>query len=140
MADRGCDYNETKSFIPYTGPEIQARFNAYLVLTILSTFANILVILTFIVEKSLRTTFNIFILNLAIVDLLTSIFRMGFKALIIAAVKGYSWPYSQVMCNFNGVLQSVVYVANVYNLMAIAICRYMAIVLSKRHLVTKKVV
>ena len=93
MAD--ASINSTNNNHTTPNPEIEVRFIAYLVLTILSTFANSLVIITFIVEKSLRTTFNIFILNLAIMDLLTSIFRMGFKTLILgqAMFKEAAWVH-----------------------------------------------
>ena len=140
MANGGCDYNYTNNSQPYTASEINARFVAYLILMVSSTFANTLVIITFIIERSLCTTFNIFILNLAIIDLITSIFRMGFNTILIGTATGVPWPYGQPLCDFDGVIQSFVHIANIYILMAIAICRYIAIVLSKSHLITKKVI
>lgn len=115
MADISCNHsiNGINNSFHLSESVIQAQFMACLMLTILSTFVNVLIIITFIVEKSLRKTFSIFIINLAIVDLLTSIFRMGFKTFTIIAVEGRLSPYGQAICNVNGVL----------------VCRYIAIVI-----------
>ncbi|RDD38780.1 Rhodopsin, GQ-coupled [Trichoplax sp. H2] len=77
---------------------------------------------------------------MAFIDLLTSLFRIGFNAFCIATIGNSTWPYGQPLCDFDGFIQCVVYAANIYTLMVIAVCRYIAIVHSKQHLITKKVV
>ncbi|EDV22712.1 uncharacterized protein TRIADDRAFT_58557 [Trichoplax adhaerens] len=84
-----------------------------------------LVFLTFYKHASLRTTSNLFIINLAITDLLTG----GIKdTLFIYGLTSYNWPKSAILCSFVGFINCVCYVATVYTLTVIAVFRYLAIV------------
>ncbi|RDD42762.1 rhodopsin [Trichoplax sp. H2] len=126
------------SFIPFSDFEANARFIAYAVLLAFTVIGNIIVIESFIVVRTLRTPFNIFLLNLATVDLFTGIFRMGFYLFNIAYAKGFEWPFSPALCNFSGWALSIAFSANVHTLELMAIFRYIAVVHNNTYNLTQK--
>ena len=121
---------------PYTPEESLARTIAYICILIPALFLNTVVIICFYKDCELRCTFNLFILNMAITDLMTAIFRMGFNVFTIATIRGWIWPYSWGLCQLNGYLQGIVQTSNMLTLLLMAVFRYIAVVQSKRHLVT----
>lgn len=122
---------------PYTPAESLARLIAYICIMVPALIGNIFVIICFITDRELRSTINLFILNMAITDLLTAIFRMGFNVVTIATIRGWTWPFSRSLCQFNGYMQGIVQISNVLTLLFMAVFRYIVIVHSKGHLVTK---
>ena len=59
-------------------------------------FGNLLVILAFVVEKKLfKVNFNIFILNLAVTDVLVSTMAVPFYSIDVYV--GY-WPFNEIVC------------------------------------------
>ncbi|RDD38776.1 Rhodopsin, GQ-coupled [Trichoplax sp. H2] len=140
MSNHSLSLNQTSGFTPLANAEAQVHFTAYVIVMVIAIPANIVTIFSFIIDRTLCTNFNLFLLNMAFIDLLTSLFRIGFNAFCIATIRNSTWPYGQPLCDFDGFIQGVVFAANVYTLMVIAVCRYIAIVHSKQHLITKKVV
>uniref|UniRef100_T1JFW0 G-protein coupled receptors family 1 profile domain-containing protein n=1 Tax=Strigamia maritima TaxID=126957 RepID=T1JFW0_STRMM len=69
--------NKTLSvWVPY--PSVEVQITLYSIILLLSVVGNFLVIVTLVQNKRMRTVTNVFLLNLAISDLLLGIFCMPF--------------------------------------------------------------
>lgn len=121
---------------PYTPAESLSRLISYIVILILASLGNIIVIICFFIDRELRSTFNLFILNVTITDLLTASVRMSFDSFLIATIRGWFWPYSWSLCQFSGFMQLFLQTSNIMTLLFMAVFRYIVVVLSKSHLVT----
>ena len=86
---------------------------------------NLLVLLSFIAEKKLRTTFSALIANLALSDLLLSILSMDFYT--IAIVMYVYWPLGKIMCGIWIVVDKTLVFSSCYTLAAIAADRMWSI-------------
>ena len=72
----------------------------------------------------LRNTTNLFILNLAIADLLFLMFCVPFHAVIFSTTY---WPFGQVLCKLVHFIQYSSMVASIFTLVAMAADRYCAV-------------
>ncbi|KAK1901414.1 Neuropeptide FF receptor 2 [Dissostichus eleginoides] len=86
---------------------------------------NILVCLIVLENRCMRTVTNLFILNLAISDLLVGIFCIP-STLVDNLITG--WPFSNCVCKMSGFVQGVSVSASVFTLVAIAVERFRCIV------------
>ena len=67
---------------------------------VLTVFGNCLVVLAFVFEKKLRSNFNLFLLNLAVTDLLVALSAMPLYT--VDYFLGY-FPFNQVNFSFLGI-------------------------------------
>ncbi|ESP01986.1 hypothetical protein LOTGIDRAFT_111302 [Lottia gigantea] len=102
--------------------DIQIGF--YSVIFLLSMVGNILVIATLIQNKRMRTVTNVFLLSLAISDLLLAVFCMPFT---LVPVLLRNFIFGAVMCVLIRYLQAVSVGASCFTLVAISMERYYAI-------------
>ncbi|XP_076854713.1 neuropeptide FF receptor 1 [Brachyhypopomus gauderio] len=98
---------------------------AYLLIFFLCMVGNLLVCFTVLKNKQMRTVTNIFILNLAISDLLVGIFCLP---ITLADNLITGWPFDEVTCKMGGLVQGASVSASVFTLVAIAIERFRCIV------------
>ncbi|XP_061761020.1 neuropeptide FF receptor 1 like 2 [Nerophis ophidion] len=98
---------------------------AYLFIFLLCMVGNLLVCLIVLGSRRMRTVTNIFILNLAVSDLLVGIFCIP-TTLVDNLITG--WPFSKIMCKLSGFVQGVSVSASVFTLVAIAVERFRCIV------------
>lgn len=91
---------------------------------VLAVGGNIMVILTIIQHKNMRTRTNMFIISLAVADILVAICDMPFS--IITVIKS-DWVFGDSFCEFNGVTMSLFMVASIQTLMFISIHKYVSI-------------
>ncbi|KAJ8286931.1 hypothetical protein GJAV_G00045030 [Gymnothorax javanicus] len=73
----------------------------------------------------MRTVTNVFILNLAVSDLLVGIFCMP-TTLLDNIITG--WPFGSLVCKMSGMVQGISVSASVFTLVAIAVDRFWCIV------------
>lgn len=92
-----------------------------IVLDVVTAFGNLLVLLSFVIEKRLLQPFNLFILNLAVTDFLVAITAMTFYT--IDTLLGY-WPFGQIMCGVWIYFDFAMTFASVFTLVAISIDRF----------------
>ncbi|KAL0965678.1 hypothetical protein UPYG_G00284320 [Umbra pygmaea] len=105
---------------------IAASFTlAYLFIFLLCMVGNGLVCLIVLRNRHMRTVTNLFILNLAISDLLVGIFCVP-TTLVDNLITG--WPFSNAMCKLSGLIQGISVGASVFTLVAIAVDRFRCIV------------
>ena len=92
----------------------------FLLVIILGFFGNILVIWTVVFNKHMRTTSNLFILNLAISDLTLCIFSIPFNA--YKTLK-HSWVFGLFLCKFAPFFQATNVFVSTMSITAIALDR-----------------
>ncbi|XP_016409567.1 neuropeptide FF receptor 1 like 3 [Sinocyclocheilus rhinocerous] len=98
---------------------------AYLFIFLLCLMGNGLVCVIVLRNRHMRTVTNIFILNLAVSDLLIGIFCIP-TTLVDNLITG--WPFSNTICKLSGLVQGTSVCASVFTLVAIAVDRFRCIV------------
>ncbi|KAI9556686.1 hypothetical protein GHT06_016476 [Daphnia sinensis] len=100
---------------------------AYCVLIIFGTIGNSLVVYVVARQPAMRTARNVFVVNLAISDLLLCLITMP---LTLMEIRSYTWPLgnSPVSCKMVGSLQAVSIFVSTLSITAIALDRYQLIV------------
>uniref|UniRef100_A0A3Q0QZ56 Neuropeptide FF receptor 2 n=1 Tax=Amphilophus citrinellus TaxID=61819 RepID=A0A3Q0QZ56_AMPCI len=107
-------------------PSVAAVFAvSYLLIFLVCMVGNGVVCFIVLRSKNMRTVTNLFILNLAISDLLVGIFCMP-TTLVDNVITG--WPFGRVVCKLSGMVQGISVSASVFTLVAIAIDRFRCIV------------
>ncbi|XP_004703424.1 neuropeptide FF receptor 2 [Echinops telfairi] len=107
-------------------PQVAAIFIiSYFLIFFLCMVGNTVVCFIVTRNKHMHTVTNLFILNLAISDLLVGIFCMPITLLdnIIAG-----WPFGNTMCKMSGLVQGISVAASVFTLVAIAVDRFRSVV------------
>uniref|UniRef100_A0AC35TI11 G_PROTEIN_RECEP_F1_2 domain-containing protein n=1 Tax=Rhabditophanes sp. KR3021 TaxID=114890 RepID=A0AC35TI11_9BILA len=89
-----------------------------------SVFGNTMVVYVILSQKSMRTSTNLYLLNLALSDLLLSVICMP-STVVSSILK--SWIFGGRLCKMLSYLQPVSVSASAYTLSAIALERYVAI-------------
>ncbi|XP_072343773.1 C-C chemokine receptor type 7 [Scyliorhinus torazame] len=112
-----CEKGDIRSFRQSFLPAI------YAVITVLGFFGNGLVVITYIYFKRLRTMTDVYLLNLALADLL---FLLTLPFWAVSVVK--QWIFGLVMCKAVYVLYRVSFFSGMLLLMCISIDRYFSIV------------
>ncbi|XP_053922239.1 neuropeptide FF receptor 2 [Cuculus canorus] len=107
-------------------PSVAAVFIAsYLLIFLLCMVGNGVVCFTILKSKNMHTVTNLFILNLAVSDLLVGIFCMP-TTLLDNIIAG--WPFGSLVCKMSGTVQGISVSASVFTLVAIAVDRFRCIV------------
>ncbi|KAG8515143.1 Neuropeptide FF receptor 2, partial [Galemys pyrenaicus] len=107
-------------------PRVAAIFIiSYFLIFFLCMVGNTVVCFIVMRNKHMHTVTNLFILNLAISDLLVGIFCMPITLLdnIIAG-----WPFGSTMCKISGLVQGISVAASVFTLVAIAVDRFRCVI------------
>ncbi|KAI1904672.1 hypothetical protein AGOR_G00008110 [Albula goreensis] len=107
-------------------PAVAAVFIiSYLLIFLVCMVGNGVVCFIVLRSKNMRTVTNVFILNLAISDLLVGIFCMP-TTLVDNIITG--WPFGSLVCKMSGMVQGISVSASVFTLVAIAVDRFRCIV------------
>ncbi|XP_034397817.1 neuropeptide FF receptor 1 like 2 [Cyclopterus lumpus] len=121
--------NDTNmTFFPYYQHSLYVAASyilAYFFIFLLCMVGNILVCLIVLENRRMRTITNLFILNLAISDLLVGIFCIP-TTLVDNLITG--WPFSNTVCKMSGFVQGMSVSASVFTLVAISVERFRCIV------------
>ncbi|KAM9734826.1 neuropeptide FF receptor 2-like [Menidia menidia] len=107
-------------------PSVATVFTvSYLLIFVVCMLGNGVVCFIVLRSKNMHTVTNLFILNLAISDLLVGIFCMP-TTLVDNIITG--WPFGRIVCKLSGMVQGISVSASVFTLVAIAIDRFRCIV------------
>uniref|UniRef100_A0A1A7W718 Neuropeptide FF receptor 2 n=2 Tax=Iconisemion striatum TaxID=60296 RepID=A0A1A7W718_9TELE len=98
---------------------------SYLLIFLVCMVGNGVVCFIVLRSKNMRTVTNLFILNLAVSDLLVGIFCMP-TTLLDNIITG--WPFGSLVCKMSGMVQGISVSASVFTLVAIAVDRFRCIV------------
>nr|QSG30390.1 cholecystokinin receptor [Rapana venosa] len=103
---------------------VQIQIPVYILIFLLSVLGNVLVMVTLIQNKKMRTVTNVFLLNLAVSDLLLAVFCMPFT---IIPILMQNFVFGAAMCVMIRYLQGVSVSVSCFTLVAISLERYFAI-------------
>ncbi|XP_020777486.1 neuropeptide FF receptor 2-like [Boleophthalmus pectinirostris] len=120
--------SQNKTFVDFYlhKASIAAVFTiSYLFIFLICMVGNGIVCFIVLRSRNMRTVTNLFILNLAISDLLVGIFCMP-TTLVDNIITG--WPFGSVVCKLSGMVQGISVSASVFTLVAIAVDRFRCIV------------
>ncbi|XP_077378774.1 neuropeptide FF receptor 2a isoform X2 [Festucalex cinctus] len=98
---------------------------SYLLIFLVCMAGNGVVCFIVLRSRNMRTVTNLFILNLAVSDLLVGIFCMP-TTLLDNIITG--WPFGSLVCKMSGMVQGISVSASVFTLVAIAVDRFRCIV------------
>ena len=98
----------------------------FITASVLGTIGNSFVIVAVALSKKLRTTTNVFVVNLALCDMLTSLF-LPWQA--VALLGGNVWPIPEApwLCGMSGFVTIITFGSSVNSLALIAINRWVGI-------------
>ncbi|XP_056325698.1 neuropeptide FF receptor 1-like [Danio aesculapii] len=108
---------------------------AYVLIFSLCMLGNTLVCFIVLKNRQMRTVTNIFILNLAISDLLVGILCLPIT-LVDSLITG--WPFDAVVCKMSGLVQGASVSASVFTLVVIAVERFRCIVYPFQQKLTRR--
>ncbi|KAL4239253.1 alpha1-adrenergic receptor [Mactra antiquata] len=146
--DLGFDYytNGTPDYknIPYFGEqhsvplyEIVLKSYLYAMIIFFSLVGNLLIIVVVLRHKSMRTTTNYYIVNLAVADILVTVFCTWVH--LVNNLNNNNWVLGSFFCKFNTFSQVLCLVASVLSLTLIAYDRFFGIVFAlKAHMSHRK--
>ncbi|KAL8559560.1 hypothetical protein ACOMHN_018723 [Nucella lapillus] len=103
---------------------VQMQIPIYVLIFLLSVVGNVLVMVTLMQNKKMRTVTNVFLLNLAVSDLLLAVFCMPFT---IIPILMQNFVFGAAMCVMIRYLQGVSVSVSCFTLVAISLERYFAI-------------
>uniref|UniRef100_A0A3Q2XZ94 Neuropeptide FF receptor 1 n=1 Tax=Hippocampus comes TaxID=109280 RepID=A0A3Q2XZ94_HIPCM len=98
---------------------------SYLLIFLVCLAGNGVVCFIVLRGRNMRSVTNVFILNLAVSDLLVGIFCMP-TTLLDNIITG--WPFGSLVCKLSGTVQGISVSASVFTLVAIAVDRFRCIV------------
>ncbi|NWV01871.1 NPFF1 protein, partial [Upupa epops] len=123
------------AYYQHSSPVAVMFILAYTFIFLMCMIGNLLVCFIVVRNRQMRTVTNMFILNLAISDLLVGIFCMP-TTLVDNLITG--WPFDNTMCKMSGLVQGMSVSASVFTLVAIAVERFRCIVHPFRQKLTLK--
>ena len=100
------------------------------VFTVFALFGNTLIILAFCKHKKLRTSPNLLVLNLSIVDILAAV--TGHPLLVAVLIRG-AWFLGPNVCKYQAILTSSLFMTSHLSITLITLNRYFIIVHYKKH-------
>ncbi|XP_017688209.1 PREDICTED: neuropeptide FF receptor 1 [Lepidothrix coronata] len=113
------------AYYQHSSPVALMFILAYTFIFLMCMVGNILVCFVVVKNRQMRTVTNMFLLNLAISDLLVGIFCMP-TTLVDNLITG--WPFDNTMCKMSGLVQGMSVSASIFTLVAIAVERFRCIV------------
>ncbi|XP_059168704.1 neuropeptide FF receptor 1-like, partial [Physella acuta] len=105
--------------------EVALKITFYVLAMLVDLVGNFIVILIILLNRKMRTTTNVFILNLAVSDLLVGMFCMWVH---LGNQISNNWPFGYFMCIFSTFAQVTAVTTSVLTLTVISVERFVAIV------------
>lgn len=135
--NNSCDINDDGTFLTTSLFQTIVYF-MYTWIFLIAFIGNGIV--CFIVKscQSMRTVTNFFIANLAVGDILMSLFCVPFS-FVPTLILSY-WPFGTVMCHLVNYTQATSVLVSAYTLVAISVDRYIVIMWPLRPRITKRFV
>ncbi|XP_050409422.1 trissin receptor-like [Patella vulgata] len=115
--------------------ELCLKIGVVILLELMALIGNVLVIMIVLQSKKMRTTTNLYIVNLAIADLFMASFPMW---IVVVDDVTNTWVLGEFLCKFNAFLQVTAMCASTFTLLVIAGDRFFAIIYPLNARVTQR--
>ncbi|XP_029851696.2 dopamine D2-like receptor [Ixodes scapularis] len=106
-----------------------------LVFMVLSVLGNAMVVLTVVRHRGMRTRTNMFIVNLAVADILVAVLDMPVS---LATLLRGDWTLGYGFCQFNGFTMALLLMCSIHTLMYMSVHKYVSITRPFSRAMTKR--
>ncbi|XP_053207541.1 tachykinin-like peptides receptor 86C isoform X2 [Panonychus citri] len=134
---RGNDSNldeNSKAYVISTHVKLLWIF-VYMIMIMMATLGNLGIIWIIIGHRKMRTVTNIFILNLSIADLITSILNITFNFIFMLFGQ---WYFGYFFCKINTFIAYLTLSASVFTIMALSLERYRIVINPMKPRITRR--
>ncbi|CAH8548838.1 unnamed protein product [Heterobilharzia americana] len=118
------ELNFTASNVVYSGPTSVILAILTAIVSFITIVGNILVLMSFFVERALRTASNYFLASLAVTDVLIGLFSMNFYTLYLLLGR---WPLGRLSCDLWLSLDYTACLTSQYTVLIITIDRFCSV-------------
>lgn len=125
-ASSSSDHSSTSTNILYSYEERVFVAVCWAIIAVLGTTGNSLIFISVLLSRKLRTATNVFVVNLAAADFLTSLF-MSWSVVALVGRDGWPIPEAEWLCSVAGFMIFLCTGVSLYNLAAIAVNRLVLI-------------
>ncbi|GFS32409.1 melanopsin [Trichonephila inaurata madagascariensis] len=94
------------------------------VIIIFAVGGNVMVVLTILRHRGMKTRTNMFIVNLAVADILVAVLDMPVS--LITIIEG-RWVFGEALCKLNGFTMALFLICSIHTLMYISVHKYISI-------------
>ncbi|KAG8199982.1 hypothetical protein JTE90_006226 [Oedothorax gibbosus] len=136
IMDSSVNITKEQSYFKTFNSQDYIKIIAYVIVIVGGLLGNISVILTVALNRSMRTTINYYVANLAVADALICMICMGAHLLMTLTRPVYA--LGGFMCKFNPFMQMTCLTSSVLTLSAISCDRFMAIMFPLHVRITKQ--
>ncbi|XP_054707193.1 dopamine D2-like receptor [Uloborus diversus] len=112
------------TYLFYGYPVVVPMSIIIILIIILAIGGNIMVIITILRHRGMRTRTNMFIVNLAVADILVA--AMDMPVSLITILKG-RWVFGYPLCQLNGFTMALFLICSIHTLMYISVHKYISI-------------
>lgn len=126
----GCDVSHGSTYFQIT------VYMLYISIFVIALLGNGIVCYIVFASPRMKTVTNYFIVNLAVGDILMSLFCVPFSFFSILLLQ--YWPFGTVLCHLVNYSQAISVLVSAYTLVAISIDRYIAILWPLRPRISKR--
>ncbi|XP_023223922.1 alpha-2 adrenergic receptor-like [Centruroides sculpturatus] len=116
--------NDSSTYHDYGAPVVGVMVGVILIVMVLTVAGNVMVILTVVRHRGMRTRTNMFLVNLAVADILVAVFNMPVS--LITLIRG-DWIFGRVFCQISGFSMAVFLICSIQTLMCISVHKYVSI-------------
>ncbi|KAG8190758.1 hypothetical protein JTE90_024885 [Oedothorax gibbosus] len=117
--------NNSTSKYHFYGPSVVVPLALSMVFIIIfAVGGNIMVVLTIVRHRGMKTRTNMFICNLAIADILVAVLDMPVS--LITILEG-NWVFGDALCKLNGFTMALFLICSIHTLMYISVHKYISI-------------
>ncbi|KAF8764867.1 trace amine-associated receptor 1-like [Argiope bruennichi] len=123
------DENATKvvvddKYLFYGYPVVVPMAIIMIFIIIFAVGGNVMVVLTIIRHRGMKTRTNMFIVNLAVADILVAVLDMPVS--LITIIEG-RWVFGDALCKLNGFTMALFLICSIHTLMYISVHKYISI-------------
>ncbi|XP_035212804.1 melanopsin-like, partial [Stegodyphus dumicola] len=113
-----------ENYLFYGYPVVVPLAILIIIIIVLAVGGNVMVIMTIVRHRGMRTRTNMFIVNLAVADILVAVLDMPVS--LTTVIEG-RWVFGDTLCKLNGFTMALFLICSIHTLMYISVHKYISI-------------